>query len=160
MISAKRLREVLHYSPSTGKFTWIVKTRKTIPGQRAGWTDKSGYLYIRIDWKLYAAARLVFLYMTGTWPIKGFVDHKNGNTSDNRWRNLRDVTKRGNQENRRGAGRHSKTGLLGASPAHGKFVAHITSYGKCYHLGTFATAEEAHAVYVKAKRKLHASCTI
>ena len=160
MINQRRLKEVLLYRPSTGVFTWRLSTRKTKPGQIAGWVDEDGYRHIRIDRTLYPAHRLAFVYMTGGWPKNGFVDHKNCISGDNRWRNLRDVTKRTNQENRKRAGSNSQTGLLGASPQYGKFVAHITSHGIVHHLGTFRTAEEAHAVYVRAKRKLHAGCTI
>lgn len=160
MITQERLKEVLFYYPSTGVFIWRVNTRKTKYGQIAGWTDEEGYIHIRVDKRLYPAHRLAFVYMTGGFPKRGFVDHRNSVPSDNRWVNLRDASKRLNQENRRTASSNSKTGLLGASPTKQGFVAHITHKGKCHHLGTFRTAIAAHNAYLAAKRKLHEGCTI
>ncbi len=65
-----------------------------------------------------------------------------------------------NCENLRKARKDSRTGLLGASWAGYSFVATIQVRGKKKHLGSFATAEEAHAAYLEAKRKLHEGCTI
>ena len=164
MITKKHLKEVLRYAPSTGRFTWIISSRKTKPGQRAGWWDEQNYLYIRIDKKLYAAARLAFLYMTGSWPINGFVDHRNGDSTDNRWVNLRDATKKINQENRRSASANNQTGFLGVSPCGGRYIATINTsengQRKRHTIGYFDDPEKAHAAYVKAKRKLHEGCTI
>jgi len=46
------------------------------------------------------AHRLAWLYMAGAWP-SGVIDHMNGDPSDNRWSNLRDVTQAENNANRR-----------------------------------------------------------
>ena len=164
MITQSRLKEVLSYSPSTGIFEWIISTRKTKPGQIAGWSDKAGYIYIRIDKKLYAAARLAFLYMTGAWPRNGFADHINMVTSDNRWKNLRDATKKINQENRRKASSNNKSGFLGVSPYKGRFIATINTSENGrrtrHTLGYFDDPALGHRAYVRAKRRLHKGCTI
>lgn len=54
----------------------------------------------------------------------------------------------------------SLTGLQGVSPKRGKFRARITVEGGERNLGVYDTAQEAHEVYLTAKRELHAGCTI
>ena len=96
MITQKELKDLLHYDPETGVFTWLKsgKGRKA-NGETRGLTN--GYFTIRINWRQYKAHRLAWLYVYGVWP-KGQIDHINHNTTDNRIANLREVT---NQENHR-----------------------------------------------------------
>jgi hypothetical protein len=159
------MKELISYDPEAGTFVWAVSARghKRI-GKLAGWRDDDGYLFIRLDGVLYAAHRLAWLYMTGEWPLNGFVDHKNTDPSDNRWSNLRDATKLVNQENRRRAGKNNKSGFLGVSLNGKRWAATINTSDngkRCHHyLGTYDTPEQAHAAYVAAKRRLHAGCTL
>lgn len=90
MLTAKRLREVLHYSPDTGAFTWKVSYARAQAGTVAGSVDAYGYTVIRVDTVLYKAHRLAWLYVHGAWPKRN-IDHINRNRSDNRIANLRDV---------------------------------------------------------------------
>ena len=113
-----------------------------------------------IDSKVYKCHRLAWLYITGNWPI-GQIDHKNGNRSDNRFDNLRDVAKQQNTENQRKAQRRNKsTNVLGTWKNGNGFAARISHNHTKIHLGTFTTLEEASAAYVTAKRLLHLGCTI
>lgn len=50
----------------------------------------------------------------------------------------------------------AKSGLLGvcATKSGERFMANIKSRGKRYYLGTFDTAEEAHAAYVDARKEM------
>jgi hypothetical protein len=114
---------------------------------------------MRVDWVLYEEHRLVWLYHTGEWPDNP-IDHINGNPKDNRIENLRSVSHVVNMQNQRRAMSTSKTGLLGAFPWKGKFLAQITVDGRIRNLGVFKTAQEAHEAYVKAKREFHDGCTI
>lgn len=59
------------------------------------------------------AARLIFLYMTGYWPIN-HVDHINGVSTDNRWNNLRDVTCQENLRNQK-IRKNNRSGKSGVS---------------------------------------------
>jgi hypothetical protein len=168
IITAERLRELLHYDPDTGVFTWKVDHPNRRAGSIAGTQAKhevTSYRMITADGRRYYAHRLAWLYMTGEWPAHE-IDHLSGDGIDNRWCNLRDVTKAINQQNLRVARAHSATGLLGAFPlkrknAAGKlFFSTIVVDGKATYLGTFYTPDEAHAAYLAAKRALHAGCTI
>lgn len=157
-----RIRELLEYFPLTGIIMW----RETGKGRRidriAGCTDRHGYLQTRIDGKIYFNHRIAWAYVYGEMP-SGVIDHINGDPSDNRIENLRDVTRKTNQENqRRAAASNTTSGLLGVSLHRntGKFVASIQADRKSYYLGLYETPERAHEVYIAAKRKLHKGTTI
>lgn len=164
VLTAERLRELLHYDPLTGVFTRRVTTGGRYGGKAgavAGTVNDQGYVLISVMSYQYRANRLAWLYMTGEWPT-GEVDHKDTVRANNWWANLRDVPTVVNAQNRRRAQSNSKTGLLGASwnSRDRRFVARIKVDGTYKSLGGFDTAEAAHAAYVDAKRRLHAGCTL
>mgnify|MGYP003403747115 CR=1 FL=1 len=158
-LTAARLRELLHYDSETGLFTWLSGVHRR---PEAGAQTKSGHVAINISGNSFFAHRLAFLYMTGEWP-KNHVDHINGRPADNRWMNLRDVTRSVNMQNQRRAQRSNKSsGLLGVSwhAQRNCWLAYISVDGRQRSLGLYKTAELAHAAYVEAKRALHEGCTI
>ena len=70
LVTAKRLKELLHYDPETGLFTRLITTSsRARAGMVAGSLHGEGYLSIRIDGRLYLVHRLAVFYMTGRWPI-------------------------------------------------------------------------------------------
>jgi hypothetical protein len=162
ILTAERLRELLHYNPDTGVFTRITKVpRGSMPGIVRG-TKKYGYLNFSVDGRVYRAHRLAWLYMTGEWPVE-YVDHINGVKDDNRFANLRAADGSLNTQNQRKARKDNlSTGLLGVSwnSKRNIYKASIRINGKLTHLKNCKTAEEAHQVYLEAKRKYHAGCTI
>jgi len=159
--TVERLRELLRYEPETGKFFWLVdRTQNVKAGSEAG-SICGKYVQVGVDNVSIYAHRAAWALHHGAWPAND-VDHINGAGRDNRITNLRDVSKDINLQNQRRARRDSGTGLLGASwyEKKGKFLAQIRVKGRTRHLGYFQTAEAAHDAYVKAKRQLHAGCTI
>ena len=150
MISAERLRELLHYDPGTGAFAWrVITSRKIHVGDVAGHPSTQGYLQIGADRKLYQAHRLAWLYMTGEWP-RNQIDHINLDKSDNRWCNLREATHRENQANRA-----TLFGFKGASwdKTYHKWRAQISCNNKKRHLGYFETQQEAAVAYAEAAKE-------
>lgn len=161
-LTRARLHELLHYDPETGVFKWVHNRVGKGAGRKkeiAGARHNRGYISIRLDRSLFLAHRLAWLYMTGEWPADQ-IDHINGNRSDNCWANLRGADPTLNGENQRSAQVTSSTKLLGVSANKSRWAASIKVKGVRYHLGTYDTPEAAHAVYVAAKRRLHAGCTI
>lgn len=158
-LTAQRLRELLDYDPETGRFTWRVKSgHRRAAGMLAGGKPaKNGYLRVGADGGVYFAHRLAWLYVHGEWP-RGDIDHMNGNRTDNRIANLRDVSRSINLQNRRSS--HMEGRLLGTCLTSGKWIAQIKINRKVYYIGAFATEAAAHEAYVAAKRKLHEGCTI
>lgn len=162
MLTAERLRELVEYDPKTGVFVRRVVLSNVVKvGDVAGSKSvKTGHYFIWVEGKRYGAHRLAWLYMTGTWPKKN-IDHINGDGSDNRWCNLRDVAQSVNLQNIRSANKRNTSGLLGAHDhGDGKYTSQIQVDGKRRYLGIFSTAAEAHKAYVTAKRVLHVGCTI
>lgn len=92
--------------------------------------------------------------MTGSWP-KDQIDHINGDRTDNRFSNLRDVTNEINNQNKKRAQSNNRLGLLGVCHHQGGFRARIAVNGKSKCLGVYLTPELAHQVYLDAKRRLH-----
>ena len=155
MLTKKRLREVLHYSPKTGVFKWRVHPKgRRLPGLVAGSLSK-GYILIRVDGQGYLAHRLVWLYMKGRWPPR-HLDHKNGMRSDNRMSNLRIADERLNGRNAKRYA-HSLSGFKGVridlNCHNRKYQARIKLKDRRVSLGYFSTAEAAHAAYCAAAKK-------
>ena len=161
MLTQKLLKEFLHYNPETGVFTWLQKSRAHFRsdgnwkawnsrrvGTEAGSVENTGYIRIGIFDKRYQAHRLAFLWVSGELPCEE-VDHINGVRNDNRWANLRTVSRLENCKNR-ALSNNNKSGISGVgwyAPYH-KWFAKIGVNGKERHLGYFDSKKEA-----AAKRK-------
>jgi HNH endonuclease/AP2 domain len=131
----------LNYNPDTGLF--FSNTNIEMP---IGTRNKHGYVVFKVNGKLFYAHRIAFFLIHGFVPK--IVDHINRNKSDNRIKNLREVTARLNSQNTVAQGitkpKHTK-----------KWVAAITCNRKRIHLGYFDSAEQAHKAYILAKQKYH-----
>jgi len=161
-ITAHRVRQVLDYNPETGIFKWTCcPSSRRLNGEVAGAVDALGYVVISIDGVRYHGHRVAWLYVHGEWP-KFVIDHINGNPGDNRIANLRDVSRRVNQQNMRRAMKNNTSGALGVSRAkkEQKWKAQIGVNGTNLHLGYSDSIDGAHALYLAAKRRLHPGCTI
>lgn len=161
---AKEVRHLFDYDPETGVLRWKnPRSTRLRPGDVAGtYVAKTGRTYVRFNGKRNLIYRVIWVWVTGRNPT-GEIDHINGDTTDNRFANFRDVSRQVNAQNLRKAQRNSvHSELLGVTKHKGTglFQAQITFNGKNKYLGRYETAEEAHQAYVKAKRKLHAGCTL
>ena len=152
MLTAERLREVLHYDPETGEWRWLISTNRKIRiGSKAG-SIGNGYEVIVFNRKLYKSHRLAWLYMTGEWP-RCHIDHADMDRSNNKWSNLRQATITQNNANRH-AQKNNRAGLKGVyyHKANRKYCAQTNVGGVQRYLGIFITKEEAHNAYVNAAR--------
>lgn len=151
-ITQSVVREVFDYDPETGIFT-----RRGGEGDASS-AHNAGYRTLSLAHKNLLAHRLAFLWMTGAIPE--FVDHVNGDRSDNRWCNLRAATSQINNQNIRAARSRNKSGVLGVYAYGTRWRARIVLNGITTHLGTYDTQGEAYAAYVAAKRVLHKGNTL
>jgi hypothetical protein len=146
MLTQEELKLLVHYDQDTGLFTWVKKKPQGRYKENLGWVESKGYIEICIAQKRLKAHRWAWFYVYGELPKQ--IDHINGVKSDNRLCNLRVVTNKQNHENR-GAQKNNTSGFKGVTKRGNKFIAQIMHNQKQYHLGMFATAEQASNVYTK-----------
>jgi hypothetical protein len=136
------------YDPLTGSFTHKETYRNGKPyrehrwNQEVGNLDRDGRRKCIIGGRYYSIPRLMWFYQTGKWPT-GQIDHENGDHTDNRWKNLRDVTGIQNAWNR-GATKRSKFGVAGIyRTRNGSYRAEIDHNKVRHYLGTFPCVDDA-----------------
>lgn len=146
------LADALKYDKNTGHFFWIKKPKFISKQGFAGCKRQDGYVYIKYNRIGYLAHRLAWFFFYGDWP-KQHIDHINGIKHDNRICNLRDVSNRQNQSNRK---THRNKHLCGTAfhNATKKWMARIRINEKQVYLGVFKTQLEAHSVYEKARQAM------
>ena len=152
------LQEKLVYSPSDGLLKWRIAPRqsKVSDGDEFGnvtsLTSSGSTRRYRIGMLMrvnYLSHRLIWRYMTGEDPGKLMVDHINRDGLDNRFENLRLVTRSENIRNQEGhARRKSKFKGVYKSKSRGKWNGRwwgqVRRNGILYSTkGSFFTQEEA-----------------
>lgn len=153
-LTQARLKELLHYDPETGVFTWLVNLqgRYGRAGTVAGCQHRQ-YIKINVDAVRYYAHDLAWLYVQGEWPLLR-LDHRDGVGTHNWIENLRPATQSQNIANSK-LSKANSCGLKGVQwrKDRSRWRSHITVSGKRIYLGMFTTKEEAHAAYCVAAVK-------
>ena len=159
LLSVTTVRKLLDYNPETGKFVWRPRPKEMFKSERGmmSWNSRlagkaaftnvggHGYLVGYIFNKCRLAHRLAYAHHFGHWP-KQNIDHINGDTTDNRIANLRDVSTQENLKNQKMPS-HNTSGVCGVywnKPTQ-KWLASISINGKNKHIGLFGDIEEAKA---------------
>lgn len=154
-----QLLEVLRYEPESGEFIWLrsISGRAKV-GAKAGNVTFTGSKHrnrsprwqIKIFGKSYYRSRLAWFYVKGKWPELE-IDHKDVNSLNDRWENLREATGDQNRSNTK-ARTGTRFGLKGVLLNGNGFSAQISVGGKRKYLGRFDTPEAAHEAYVIAAK--------
>ena len=153
MITQSLLKDVLHYSPDTGVFTWIkVHPKCTFPAGTIANSKHAKGIRIRIFRKHYYAHKLAVLYITGVYPEENVL-HKNSDYYDNRASNLVIATSAESCVPRNN-GRNT-SGIKGVnwSKAAKKWEARVMVNGKRKCIGVFSNLEEAKLARAKYEPK-------
>jgi hypothetical protein len=140
----------LAYVPETGVLVHKHAAHNRPAGSPAGRRDTKGYLRIRLLGRDYKNHRLAWLLHYGVWP-DAEIDHINGDPSDNRIGNLRNVSHMVNGLNRRRAMRNNQLGMLGVHRSKKGYVAQLKVGQMKLQSRPTATAEQAAAVYAQWK---------
>lgn len=154
-LTQKELKKILHYDPITGVFTWT-KSRNGAgckKGQQAG-TIKKNRRIICINYKEYPSTHLAWLYMKGRLPIAK-IDHKDRNTLNDKFKNLREVSTICNARNT-GNYKNNSSGIKGVHKegCSGKWIVQIAVNGKRKHLGRYRDIDEAICIRLAAEQCL------
>lgn len=157
-LTQHRLKEMLHYEPATGIFTWVSPLSKRVSkGDVAGSPRPDNYIYIGVHRVSYMGHRLAWLYMQGEHPPRGMdIDHKDGNGHNNAWHNLRLASRRQNMRNI--LGREGKTSAwkgVSWDATRNKWKAQIRIGASNTYLGRFDDEREAAEAYIFAALEHH-----
>lgn len=150
------LVNTLSYDPDTGIFVWKKRlSNRAMPGKIAGYIRKgSRYTIISIGRKFFYAHRLAWFYVHGEWP-ECTIDHIDRNPGNNSIKNLRKAEHSQNAVNK-GVRKTSTVGLKGVwRTSSGRFASYVGPASNRIRVGLFDTAEEAHAAYVVAAKKMY-----
>lgn len=146
--------EMIEYDYENNSLIWKIKRANyKKKGDVAGsFCKKTGYVKVALNNKTYLAHRLIWFLHYKNWP-KNQIDHINGNRTDNKIENLREVTARQNSQNQV---KHRKGKLVGANyfKSRNKWASEIVIKRKRKFLGYFSTEEDAHNAYMKEVKKL------
>ena len=154
--SQETIKSLLDYDPETGVLRW--KARSNAPqawntrwaGKVAGARGVNG-LQVQIDWVLFYAHRLIWVYVHGDIESGKQIDHKNCDHFDNRLENLRPATQAQNGSNSRlRKGRRLPKGVTQDTRWRNRYFARITINNVSTYLGSFKDPASAHAAYWRA----------
>lgn len=144
-ITQELLKENLRYDPLVGKFYRMKSFRSIKVGDEAGhYCPTRDSIKVGVCGKYYELHVLAWLYMTGEYPIGYEIDHIDHDRTNNKWGNLRKVTKAVNAKNLPKYASNS-TGVTGISfrKDTGKWRARIMVDKQSINLGSFSSFEDA-----------------
>jgi len=172
--SIETLRKLLSYDPVTWQLYWRPRTPDMFEASASrsaehicslwnslyagkecfNYADRNGRTKGTILSEEFVKSRIVWKLHTGKDPV-GVIDHINGETSDNRVENLRDVDSSGNSKNAK-LRTDSTSGVPGVSfyKRSKKWWAYINSNGKRVSLGHYINKKDAIEAR-KAAEKMH-----
>ncbi len=160
------LNGLLTYDPITGKLFWRHRSMSMFPSLRGAnaWnatyagkeaftaSHNQGYRCGTLMKQVYLAHRVIWALMTGEWPTDE-IDHINHDRSDNRWENLRQVTRHENKKNV-SKQQNNTSGVPGVvwDKSEEKWHASIQENSVRHNLGRYNSIEEAARVRKQAER--------
>lgn len=146
---------------SLGVVYWIDATKyhHQLNCYEAGCKRKSSssdkfYWHVKIDRRAIKRSHLVFLFANGRWP-KDQIDHINGDSTDDRIENLREVNQTQNAWNHKKRAKHSDTPMGVRKMASGKFQVRIACNGKKFSYSPFDTEDQAANFYQQKRKELY-----
>lgn len=167
LFDALELRKLLRYEPDTGFLFWLPRPASMFPCKCAQhrWNlrhagkqafnikTENGYLKSSILGRQVLAHRAVWAFVNGEWP-KHQIDHMDGDRTNNRIENLRDVPEYINHRNNaRKRGTTAPYNGVSQDKRTNRWIARIHYDGLSRHVGVYDTLEEA----IQARRAAEAA---
>ncbi len=153
ILSQELVKKLFEYKD--GELYWKVRTSNRITvGKKVGCKLKTNYIFTRINNKLIAVHRVIFLYHHGYLPK--IIDHIDKNSLNNKIENLRECTRSQNALNSKKP-LNNKSGVKGVCwhKAAKKWHARINLDGKKYDFGFFEKLEDAENIIKKMRIEIH-----
>lgn len=157
----ERVRQLFDYDPETGVVIRIcdVHSGKNKVQCKAGTVvnhinKSTGYMEVRVNGVIQKLHRVIWLWMEGYWPETD-IDHINQIKSDNRWGNLRVVSRSCNRKNISNT-KNNTSGVKGVGfyKKLNQWSATITNSKKRYNLGYYQDYLDAVAARLAAEQCL------
>lgn len=149
-------QDLLHqlFEYRDGELYWKVNKGTATVGSLASKKRPDGYARVGIDGKRYFAHRLIFLMQYGYMP--DFIDHIDGNPSNNHIENLREATHQQNLRNKK-IQTNNKSGVNGVhwNKINQNWIVQIRLNGKTKHVGVFEDLELAQLVSSEVRDKYY-----
>ncbi len=151
MITHEQLIQNFYYHD--GALYWKTRGKGRNVGDKAGKKVANDRTVITFQGRRYYSYRLIWLYHKGFYPSK-YLDHIDGNHTNDLIENLRECTLSENQQNRK-INKNNSSGYTGVTKKRNKWLARINVNGKHHGLGVYDTPEQAHDAYLEAKKIHH-----
>jgi len=148
------ISEYLYYDIDLKCLIWLKDKGTAKNGDIAGTNIGRGYKQVKFNGKSYLQHRIIFYLSYGYLPE--YIDHIDGNTSNNSPSNLRAATHSQNMMNRKTQS-NCKSGRVGVDymKNDNRWRAQIHKDGKKIYLGVYKTIIDAVIVRIKAEEKYH-----
>jgi hypothetical protein len=157
MLTQEVLLENFRYDETTGNLYWKVKRSYTTDLSKPICAkDRYGYIVVctKLSGKVknYGVHRLIWMMVYGFTPKN--IDHIDGNRTNNKILNLRDVTHQQNMMNRKKRA-DSKSAYKGIYKVKNSWIAEIWFEKKRHYLGSFKSEHDAGLAYQEAAKKIY-----
>lgn len=150
---------VFRLDPNNGVLYWTAppknhaEKRGAVAGSLCvGKGKNKSYWQVRAFGKTFKRSRVVFHMTHGRWPMPG-VDHRNGDSLDDRPANLRECDQSQNTANSADRQRATELPRGVYRTVQGRFMARLTVKGQTKSLGTFDDPATAKSIFEMARKE-------
>lgn len=142
------------YDEPTGRLIDRIGSKRRLAGSPIGFVTPSGYLRMDMPEGRFLVHRVIWKIVTGDEPPY-IIDHRDGDTLNNRFGNMREASDQQNAANAKPR-INASSALKGVRFCSftGRWAAAISAHGKSHWLGRFDSETEAHRAYADAAKRL------
>lgn len=150
MLTKAQADELFRYAD--GKLLRRIQRGRAKVGDEVGSICTDGRLQVKLAGKMHYVHRIIYLMHHGELPE--FVDHINGDHTNNRIENLRPATRAQNNRNAK-LRKDNASSVKGVGLHKGKWRVRVTVDKRQFHIGYFDSIEAAESAANEARARLH-----